>query len=110
EMMTNGPDLDVDGFHRAKSTLDIAEVLVVAYGAFGGELALGHAGANDIDPVERRLLRDAVSVECKTECVVGDVRADMFCDLVLVDDLADAYADCGFASKPSAFDHPRDFL
>ena len=80
--------LEVHGLVAAKRPLDGGEVFISPYRFLGIELFFGHAGTDDVDPIEGRFLGDAGIVALVGERFLGDGELEMLAHLKAIDHLA----------------------
>ena len=85
--VVDGPHHEVDGLAAAEGTLDAAQSLVGAHRVSGSELALGQAGADDVEGIEGRLFGDPLCVAPPDKAVISDLQVKVLGDLVLADEV-----------------------
>jgi hypothetical protein len=93
QVVEDGPQVQVVYFDAGEVCFHVFEVFVGGDDLGGVHCFTGHAGAEDVYPVEVGLGPDFVGVAPVGELIVGDVEDDVFPGFVLVDDLADGDAD-----------------
>jgi hypothetical protein len=102
-------DREVDRLERSEGPLDPREELVRADHRGGVEALRGHARAQDVEAVERRLGGDRVGPPAEREVIVADVELEVLGHLVAVDDPPDRNADPGRTAQGPRLD-PGDHL
>ena len=110
EPMVDRAHLKVDGLHRAKRPLDVAERFVASHRLGAAHLLLHETGPYDIDPVECGLGGDHLIAQRKLEAVIFDGELEVLGDLVLVDHAADPDTDPPCAVQVTAIHHGADLF
>jgi len=108
--MVDGADVKIDGFHGTERALDFSERSVTAHCVGRGHLVLRYAGADDVEPIERRFGADLFLEPMELEAGLLDREREVFTDLVLVDNLADPDPDFVATGERSVLDEGTDFL
>jgi hypothetical protein len=67
EPMVNRAELEIDRLKAAEGVLDLGQALVGPHRLIGGQCGGRHAGAHDVDAVERRLTRNTLFIASKAE-------------------------------------------
>src|SRR5512134_4084937 len=79
--MVDGADPEVDRLEATESALDAGEALVRQHGGGGIEGRGRQGGAQDVEPVERRLGDDGLRVADEAERLLGDGQLEVLGDL-----------------------------
>ena len=102
--MVDGTDPQTDRLDRSKYPLHARQRFVVPHAVRGGHIGLGQRGSDHVDAVEGGFLRDAVLLAAELQAVGGDLPLEVLFHLVVVDLLADALRNLGFAGQGSLLD------
>src|SRR5256885_905857 len=82
--MTDRANLEIDGLEASEGALDAGQILVGLH-ALGAAHRVGRqAGADDIEPVETGLSRDAVELAAPGEVAVANIEGEVLGHLVAV--------------------------
>ena len=108
--MVDGPDMQVDGFHRAECSFDFGKRLVAAHRLGAVHLFFGHAGADDVDAIERRFGGDLFSKSMEGEADVLDSEGEELGHLVLVNHRTHTDSDPVLTVECSLLDADADLL
>ena len=96
-MVMDRAQLEIDRLDRAERPLDLSEALVGEHGVFGAERVGRDTGADHVDPVKRRLLRDRRLVSFVVETIFRDRELEVLAHLEAAEHAPDAQADAVFA-------------
>lgn len=96
--MVERADLKIDGFESTKGPFDLGQRLVGADRAFITQRFLGHAGADDVETVERRFVGDRLTLASKGEMIIGDGEGKVLGHLVTIKHGADLERDLSLAT------------
>ena len=77
EVVVDRADLELGAFEGSERSLDLFEVLVGAHDLAGAELAVGDAGAQHVEPVQRRFGVDLLGLALVGEGGVGDLHLEV---------------------------------
>ena len=88
QMVVNGSDLQIDTLTAAEGPFGDGQPLVGSHRLFGIHLLAGQVGANHIDPVQCRLLLDALLPALVGEGLLADLQDKMLAHFVAVEDFA----------------------
>jgi len=88
EAVVDRAQVQVDGLDRAEVAFDVGELFVGGDRGGGVEALGGHAGADDVDAVQRGLGGDLLDAAGDGQGGVGDLEVEVFGHLVLVDQRA----------------------
>ena len=97
--MVDGADMQIERFHGAERPFDFGKSLVAAHRLGRVHLLLGHAGADDVDAIERGFGGDRGDVAGELQIVVGDGELEVLGDLAPAKHGSDGQADPVSAPK-----------
>jgi len=102
--MVDWAHLKPGDLHGAEVPLDARQALVVPDNVVAIDRVRRDTRSNDVDPVERALLTNAISVLFEAKHPISDLELEVLRHLILIDDPTDSDTNLAFFAKTSGFD------